>query len=257
MPDSLPRPTALDIADVVRRTGLTSRALRFYEARGLLAPLRSASGRRFYGPAELARIHQIVTLKRAGLTLQQIQRLSGREPIDLARLIAAQCAALDAQAAEIAHARALLLSVSSRIDRSEPIDVATFCSLIEQGERLVTQQWDKVADRYFSADQQAQFREWMGKVPPDFDPADYAAKWADLGGRIKAALPLDPASDAAQAFVTEWNALLAPFQAVASPAMMTGVQKMYERMDEWDGEADPGFDQAVFAFIQRAQAVRR
>ena len=33
---------SLDIAEVARLTGLTSRALRFYEARGLVAPLRSA-----------------------------------------------------------------------------------------------------------------------------------------------------------------------------------------------------------------------
>lgn len=39
----------LDIREVARRTGLTSRALRFYEARGLLTPLRSFNGRRFHG----------------------------------------------------------------------------------------------------------------------------------------------------------------------------------------------------------------
>ena len=255
MPDSLPH--ALDIADVARRTGLTSRALRFYEARGLVRPLRSASGRRFYGPAELERVHQIVTLKRAGLTLAQIERFTRDGPVSLARIVAAQLSALSAQADEIAAARALLLTVQSRIDRSEPIDVATFCSLIEQGEKLVTQQWDKVADRYFSADQQANFREMMGQVPPDFDPADYAMKWADLGGRIKAALPLDPASDAALAFVGEWNALLAPFTAVATPEMKTGVQRMYEGMGEWEGQADPGFDKQVFAFIQQAQVAAR
>ena len=255
MPDSLP--LALDIADVARRTGLTARALRFYEARGLVRPLRSSSGRRFYGPAELERVHQIVTLKRAGLTLQQIQRLSARGAVDLGQLIAAQLAALDAQDEEITRARNLLHAVSSRVDRSEPIDVATFCSLIEQGEKLVTQQWDKVADRYFSADQQAAFREMMGEVPPDFDPAAYALKWADLGGRIKAALPLDPAGDAAQAFVAEWNTLLAPFNAVATPKMKAGVQKMYEGMGAWEGEADPGFDKQVFAFIQQAQVAAR
>ena len=33
---------ALDIREVVRKTGLTSRALRFYEARGLVAPVRTS-----------------------------------------------------------------------------------------------------------------------------------------------------------------------------------------------------------------------
>ena len=53
MTDSLP------INEVVRRTGLTSRTLRFYETKGLVAPLRTASGRRIFGARELSRLHQI------------------------------------------------------------------------------------------------------------------------------------------------------------------------------------------------------
>jgi DNA-binding transcriptional MerR regulator len=74
----------LDISEVCRRTGLTSRALRFYEARGLVAPLRTYSGRRLYGPAELERINLVVTLKRAGLTLSQIGKLTGQGSLNLA-----------------------------------------------------------------------------------------------------------------------------------------------------------------------------
>src|SRR6187399_3186765 len=125
---------SLDIAEVARLTGLTSRALRFYEARGLLSPLRSASGRRHYGPAELERLHQVMTMKRAGLTLGQIEKISAGRRIDLAKLIAVQLQSLDQRRDEIDAARTLLCSLMSRLDRSEPIDVATFCSLIRQGE---------------------------------------------------------------------------------------------------------------------------
>ena len=83
-------PDSLDIAEVARLTGLTSRALRFYEARGLVTPLRTASGRRHYGPAELERLHQIVAMKRAGLTLAQIQAMTAARRIDLRRIVAAQ-----------------------------------------------------------------------------------------------------------------------------------------------------------------------
>ena len=250
---------SLDIAEVARRTGLSSRALRFYEARGLLSPLRTASGRRHYGPGELARLHQILALKRAGLTLAQVQRLLSRGPLDLARLIDAQLSELNEQAAAIDRSRALLATVKSRVERSEPIDVATFCSLIEQGEKtMATEAWDKVSEKYFSEDEKAQFAEAMKAIPPKFDQADYAAKWKDLGGRIKAALPLDPAGPEAQAFLTEWGELLAPFNAVATPEMRAGVQRMYEDMDKWQGRdgADPGFDMEVFRLIQAAMRAK-
>lgn len=97
----------------------------------------------------------------------------------------------------------------------------------------------------------------MADMPAEFDQADYAAKWKDLGARIKAALPLDPGSEPAQAFAVEWQALLAPFNAVATPEMRAGAQRLYERMDEWGGEADPGFDTEVFDFIKRALAAKR
>jgi DNA-binding transcriptional MerR regulator len=248
----------LDIADVARRTGLTSRALRFYEARGLLAPVRTASGRRLYGAAELERINQIVALKRAGLSLAQIQRLCARRPLDLARLIDAQLEALEARQSEIAEAKQLLLSVKSRIDRGEPVDVATFCSLIRQGDAVMEHEnWKKVADRYFSPEEQAHWAERMADVPASFDPEAYNRQWSDLSLRIETALPLDPAGAEAQAFLDAWQALLAPFKAVATPQMMEGATNLYNRMDEWKGDQKPPFSMKVWQFIQAAGKARR
>ena len=246
----------LDIRDVVRLTGLTSRALRFYEARGLVAPLRTYSGRRLYGPGELERINQIVALKRAGLTLAQIGALTLGRKLDLGALIDAQLAALDAKRSELEQARSLLLSVKSRIDRGEPVDAATFCSLISTEELTMTKdQWDKVTDRYFTPEQKAEF----AANPPqgDFDQADYSARWAELGKRVAAAIPLGPESAEARALYDEWQELLKPFTQVASPAMMSGVTNFYEKMEEWQGDM-PGapFSADVFKFIQEIGRVR-
>src|ERR1700710_2751191 len=203
----------LDISEVVRSTGLTSRALRFYEARGLLAPVRTASGRRLYGAIELERINQIVALKRAGLTLAQIQRMTARRPMDLARLIDAQLEALEMRQSELTEARQLLLSVKSRIDRGEPVDVATFCSLIRQGDAIMEHEnWKKVTDRYFSPEEQARWAERKAEMPAGFDQEAYSRQWAELSARIEAALPLDPAGTEAQAFLDDWQKLLAPFK---------------------------------------------
>jgi MerR family transcriptional regulator, thiopeptide resistance regulator len=245
----------LDISEVVRRTGLSSRALRFYEARGLVKPLRTASGRRAYGPDELERINQIVALKRAGLTLAQIQRLSGSRPLDLERLIAAQLEAIETRSAELAEAKALLLSVKSRVERSEPIDVATFCSLIRQGDAVMeAENWKKALERHYTPEELAH---WAANPPPaGFDQAEHSRRWEDLGGRIEAALPLDPAGERAQAFVAEWNALLESFRAVATPEMMQGAKGFWESGAAFEGEAKPPFSREVMAFILTASAAK-
>ncbi|WP_374548679.1 MerR family transcriptional regulator [Sphingobium yanoikuyae] len=248
----------LDIAAVARATGLTSRALRFYEARGLVAPLRTASGRRLFGPAELARLHELLALKRAGLSLAQIKTLFDGRPIDLGALLRAQVAAIDAQAQELAQARSHLEIALSRIDRGEPLDAATLCSLIRSGESMTMQEeWKAVSGRYISAQAEADFAETMPKMPADFDQAAYSAQWADLTARIEAALPLDPASAAAGAFYDEWQALLAPFTAIATPAMMEGVTRMYDHVDEWKDERQPPFASEVWHFIRSVAAARQ
>jgi DNA-binding transcriptional MerR regulator len=240
----------LDIREVARRTGLTSRALRFYEARGLVKPLRTYSGRRLYGSGELARIQQILALKRAGLTLAQIARLTAGRTLDLEAIIEAQLALIEERKAELDQAKALLLTVKSRIDRGEPVDAATFCSLIRNGDTIMQpEDWKKVTDRYFSEEEKAHWAEH----PPQagFDQEDYSRKWKDLGDRVQAAIPGGPETAEAQALYDEWQALLAPFKATATPEMMAGATRFYERMDEWAGEVPQApFTPEAFRFIQ-------
>lgn len=247
------------IDEVVRRTGLTSRALRFYEARGLISPLRTYAGRRWFGPADLERIHQIVALKKAGLTLGDIKRLFDRKSIDLGALLAAQRHRLAVQAEEVAAALALIDSAMSRIGRGEPLDAATLCSLIRDGDRIMTDEakaWKDVIDHYYTPEQQADWRERMA-VAPEFSQEEYSAKWRALSQRIEAALPLDPASDAAYAFVREWFDLLEPFTRNATREMWEGSARMYGDMSAWEGKVDPGFSKAVWEFITIAAKAAR
>ncbi|MDR6115136.1 MULTISPECIES: MerR family transcriptional regulator [unclassified Sphingomonas] len=247
----------LDIAEIAKATGLSSRALRFYEARGLIRPLRSEGGRRIFGAGELERLHAIVALKRAGFTLAAIGRMLDRPDARLGPMVAAQLAVVEAQAAVLADTATLLHSIQSRIDAGERIDVATLCSLIRKGNSMTTTQWKAVVDQHFTKEEQAHWAERMTTLAPDFDQDAYQAQWADLGQRIAAALPLDPGSEAAQAFVREWFALLAPFRAVASPEMWAGATRLHENRAAWDGQADPGFSADVWQFIQAAAAAMR
>jgi DNA-binding transcriptional MerR regulator len=250
---------SLSITEVCRRTGLSARALRFYEARGLVRAQRSAAGQRRYGATEVARLHQVTVLKRAGFSLAQIGALQGDRWLDLDRLIATQVADLTARRASIDDALAGLRAAQGALTADATIDIDTFCTLIKQGEKTMTEQteaWQKVADRYFTPEEQARWRQKLETLPTNFDGGAYQAKWADIGTRIAAALPLDPASDAAQAYLAEWNALLKPFNMAADARMKTETVAMYDRMDEWSGEMSPGFTKAVWDFIKAAAVVR-
>ncbi|KGF81888.1 hypothetical protein IA69_09955 [Massilia sp. JS1662] len=249
--------TQLDISEVTRMTGLTARALRFYEARGLLRPGRDSSGRRLYGTAQLEALHRVMALKRAGLTLAQIQSMTADPRLDLHSIVAAQIQVLAAREREVVATRELLQSILSRIERSEPIDVATFCSLIRQGENAMSQiKLDALASQYMSHQEKSAFDEAVQALPPDFDHEAHNKKWQALSARIKAALPLDPASPAAQAFLDEWNELAAPYITACSADALQGVSRMHEHIEEWDHAVEGPFDAEVFRFHQAAQRAR-
>ena len=67
------------IGDAAAAAGATPRALRFYEANGLLPPpRRTRSGQRIYGPPEVARVRVIRELLSLGLTIADIRSCADR-----------------------------------------------------------------------------------------------------------------------------------------------------------------------------------
>ena len=67
-------PVTYSISDLAREFALTTRAIRFYEDEGLLAPRRSGRSR-IYAERERVRIKLILRGKRLGLSLSEIREL--------------------------------------------------------------------------------------------------------------------------------------------------------------------------------------
>ena len=69
----------IGIGEVAREFGVTKRALRFYEAKGLVVPQRDGPARR-YGLKELDRLKALIKAKRLGFTLAEIRSLLASQP---------------------------------------------------------------------------------------------------------------------------------------------------------------------------------
>jgi DNA-binding transcriptional MerR regulator len=81
----------LDIGEVVARSGVPASALRFYEAKGLVASTGRRGLRRQYGADVLERLALIAMGRAAGFSLDEIARMfgaDGRIRIDRAMLAA-------------------------------------------------------------------------------------------------------------------------------------------------------------------------
>jgi DNA-binding transcriptional MerR regulator len=72
--DRVEAPTTWSISDLAQEFALTTRAIRFYEDEGLLAPEREGT-RRIYGARERTRLKLILRGKRLGLSLFEIKEI--------------------------------------------------------------------------------------------------------------------------------------------------------------------------------------
>ena len=103
-----PSAAFLNPAAAARKLGVSAKALRLYEQHGLITPGRTAAGWRAYGPDEMARAAEIVTLRALGLSISQIAGVFGDDPQgfsqDLAPALAAHQATLEGRIRELAAA---------------------------------------------------------------------------------------------------------------------------------------------------------
>lgn len=123
----------LNPSQAAARLGISVKALRLYERRGLLAPPRSAAGWRIYGPADMARAREIVTLRGFGLSLARIARvLDGGDPGALAQALAAHQAALEQQIRQIAGTVETLRGLCAEIAAGHTPAIGTLAGLAQQ-----------------------------------------------------------------------------------------------------------------------------
>lgn len=91
----------LNSSDAARRLGISTKALRLYEQRGLLAPLRSDAGWRAYGPEDLERASEIVALRALGFSLAQVARILKGDASGLEPALAAHETTLEARLSDL------------------------------------------------------------------------------------------------------------------------------------------------------------
>ena len=95
------KPYILTTSQLARRLGTSAKALRLYEQRGLLRPSRSSKGWRLYDIHDVDKATRIVRLRKLGLTLAEIQTISGKNSVDLEAALAVHCNSLATRISEL------------------------------------------------------------------------------------------------------------------------------------------------------------
>lgn len=98
------------IGELAAASGVSTRALRYYEEHGLLAAQRSPAGQRYYTPDAVERVRWIQTLFAAGLSSRTLVELlpcvhSGFATADMVHLLERQRDHVEEQVRELTTAR--------------------------------------------------------------------------------------------------------------------------------------------------------
>jgi DNA-binding transcriptional MerR regulator len=109
----------LNPSEAAKRLGVSAKALRLYEERGLLAPIRTAAGWRAYGPNEMARAAEIVELRALGLSLREVARVLEGDAQILERALAAHEATLKSRIRQLTTVVEKVRGLRANLGRGE------------------------------------------------------------------------------------------------------------------------------------------
>ena len=87
----------MTVGEMAKKTGVTVRTLQYYDREGLLHPsAESEGGRRLYTHKDRVKLHQILSLKHLGFSLDDIKNrlISLDTPVEVATVLAEQAAAI-------------------------------------------------------------------------------------------------------------------------------------------------------------------
>ncbi len=226
-------------AETARLLGVSAKALRLYETRGLVKPLRTASGWRAYGPDQLARLHQVLALKRMGLALKRIGELLEGRQVDLDAILALQEAELRRRRREADRGLALLAAARARLKAGQKLSTDDLTQLTR--ETVMTKQtltgeqmqavFEPLGAKHFTDEEKAALAR-RAEIEGEAGDQDWAAMIAEATVVMANHGPTDPeAMDMAR----RWMALVGRFTG-GDPDMNRKVRDMWQ-----DAYQDPDF----------------
>jgi putative AdoMet-dependent methyltransferase len=143
----------LKINELARRLDVTPRAIRFYEEKGLLHPIKKEqNGYRYYSEEDAWRLQAIAAFREMGLGLDSIVKLlkglDGGDVITMRHHLELQRAVLFSQWVEWKQVLAALDELIGRMDDKQPLLLDDLFQLADQTKRIKTarssweDQWD-------------------------------------------------------------------------------------------------------------------
>ena len=232
----------MKVGALAKRTGLSVRALHYYDEIGLLQPSRvTGSGHRVYGPAELVRLQQIKSLRQLGFSLEEIRACLDTPQFTPARVLGLHVERLREQIHQQERLVALLETLSASFASGSVATTDDFVAAIEG----IT-----AVDRIFSVEELAELGARGDRLGRDHIRA-VEAEWPSLIAKVRAECiaGTDPASERMRPLALRWRELVREFTG-GNPSVEKKLRAAY--VQEPTLMQRSGLDPQLFAYANAA-----
>lgn len=237
----------MKVGQLAKHSGLTVRTLHHYDAIGLLSPARrSSSGYRLYGEEDVARLTQILLLRRLDLSLTDIGEILARPESSLKETIRQQISHLRERIEFQTQLMRRLDAVYQRLERSERVSIDQLTRLME----MMT-----MFEKYYTPEQ----LEYLEKRKQELgEETIHAAEteWPQLIARMQEQMAkgTDPSSEEVQVLARRWQELVEAFTG-GDPGIAASLRNMYGQ--EPVLRQQMGLDPSLMEYLSQANAAAK
>lgn len=236
------------VGELARSTGLTVRTLHHYDREGLLTPSRrTASGHRLYGPADVARLQQIRSLRELGFSLDEVRAFLERPDASPRRVVRMHLERLRERMEAQRRLHGRLAALAEALDRAEEVSARDL---------LVTIETMTMYERHYTPGQLRELKQRRETVGEE-RIREVEAEWPRLIAAVRAEMQrgTDPAGPRVQELARRWVGLVREFTG-GDPGIAESVRRLHREehgsLRERHGDAVPGPD--VMEYVGRAMA---
>jgi DNA-binding transcriptional MerR regulator len=245
----------LSPTETASRFRVSIKALRLYEQRGLLTPLRSEAGWRTYGPDQIARLHQILALKRLGLPLAKIGELLAG-PDTLEPVLALQEQVLGRNSEQLSRALALVRAARAKLKAGQALSIDDLATLNQEtvmtrivGAMEMGQLLKPSAERHVSPEEKETLKQKL------IDRDQFKRTLDGLIAEGEALMQVgDPTSPGAQDLARRWAAMAAQLTALDPTIGAKGRAIWNDAMEDPVVAGKMALNRKIFVFVDQAIA---
>ena len=244
-------PGTWKVGELARRTGLSVRALRYYDEIGLLSPsCRTEGGHRLYAAGDVVRLQRIKSLRALGFTLREVREYLDGSDAPLELVIQLHLARLKERIELQRRLCDRLEKVAARLRSGEAVSSERFVETVMEVINI-----SKRLEKYYTPEQLEYLEERRREVGEESIRVA-EAEWAELMQRVRAEMEAgtDPSDERVQALAARWMGLVGEF-AGDDPGIARSLGNMWQQEENIHG-IDTGEVREMKEYVSRALASR-